>query len=185
MSTRNKDYFEIIISGVGGQGNVSSGIMIGEAASRYEHKFATMTSTYGTEARGTFTKSDVLICESFIDFYECQKPDVILVLHHKAFSKIQHKILNETMVVVNNNEVKQVNIPLGRLYSFPFSEMALEIGSIQVINMIALAFIVAKTRFIEEESLVKAVQNKYPGGNIAALNMKALELGFSLPKSKF
>jgi 2-oxoglutarate ferredoxin oxidoreductase subunit gamma len=177
---QHKEYFEIIISGVGGQGNVSSGIIIGEAASCYEHKFATMTCTYGTEARGTFAKSDVLIGKNFIDFYECQEPDVILVLHKKAYPKIKDKILQNTMVVVNKNEVDQVNIQLGEVFAFPFSDMAFEIGSLQVINMIALSFIVGKTEFIRKESLVKVVQNKYSHSKIAKLNMTAIEYGFRL-----
>lgn len=180
MSYRNKDYFEIIISGVGGQGNVSSGIIIGEAASCYEHKFATMTCTYGTEARGTFAKSDVLIGKNFIDFYECQKPDVILVLHSKAYSRIENKICDNTTVVINQNDVSQVHLQLGKIFSFPFSDMAVDIGSIQVINMIALGFIVRKTKFIRKESLECAVQNRYSNEKIAKLNMKAIECGFRL-----
>jgi len=180
MPYNEKDYFEMIISGVGGQGNVSSGIILGEAASCYENKFATMTCTYGTEARGTFAKSDVLIGKEFIDFYECQKPDVILVLHNKAVPEIQHKILKETMVVVNKNEVDQIDKDFGKLFSFPFSDIAFEVGSLQSINIIALTFIVGKTKFIKKSSLVQAVQNKYPNGKIAELNMKALESGFSL-----
>jgi 2-oxoglutarate ferredoxin oxidoreductase subunit gamma len=181
MIYRNKDYFEMIISGVGGQGNVSSGIIIGEAAGCYENKFVTMTCTYGTEARGTFAKSDILIGDDFIDFYECQSPDVILVLHNKAYPKIKDKILEDTIVIVNKNEVDQVNMKLGKIFFLPFSDIAIkEIGSKQVVNMIALAFIVGKTKFIRNESLVKAVQNKYPSGKIAELNRKALEVGFSI-----
>ncbi len=181
MIYSNKDHFEMIISGVGGQGNVSSGIIIGEAASCYENKFVTMTCTYGTEARGTFAKSDILIGKDFVDFYECQSPDVILVLHKKAYPKIKDKILENTIVVVNKNEVDQVNMNLGEIFSLPFSDIAFqEIGSKQVVNMIALAFIVGKTKFIRNESLVNAVQNKYASGQIAELNRKALEVGFSI-----
>jgi len=180
MSYNNKDYFEIIISGVGGQGNVSSGIILGEAASCYENKFATMTCTYGTEARGTFAKSDVLIGKEFIDFYECQHPDVILVLHEKAYPKIKNKIFEDTILVINNNEVTRLDEDLGEIFSFPFSDMAFKIGSIQVINIIALAFIVEMTKFLKKTSLVNAVQSKYSKGEIAELNKKALEFGFNL-----
>ena len=180
MPYNEKDYFEIIISGVGGQGNVSSGIILGEAASCYEKKFATMTCTYGTEARGTFAKSDVLIGKEFIDFYECQHPDVILVLHNKAYPKIKNKIFKDTILVVNKNEVGQIDENMGRIFSFPLSDIAFEIGSLQTINIIALAFIVGKTKFIKKSSLVNAVKNKYSNANITKLNMTAIERGFRL-----
>lgn len=180
MPNNKKDNFEMIISGVGGQGNVSCGMVIGEAASCYENKFATMTCTYGTEARGTFAKSDVLIGKEFIDFYECQNPDVILVLHNKAYPNIKKLIFKDTIVVINQNEVDEIDKNLGRIYSFPFSDMAFEIGSLQIINIIALAFIVGKTKFIKKDSLVHAVLNKYSNSNMAKLNMKALKIGFRL-----
>jgi len=180
MPYNEKDYFEIIISGVGGQGNVSSGIILGEAASCYENKFATMTCTYGTEARGTFAKSDVLIGKEFIDFYECQNPNVILVLHNKAYPKIKNKIFKDTILVVNKNEVDQIDENMGRIFSFPLSDIAFEIGSLQTINIIALAFIVGKTKLLKKSSFVNAVKNKYSNAGITKLNMIAIERGFRL-----
>lgn len=180
MVQKRRKQFEIIIAGVGGQGNVSCGIIIGEAASCYEGKFVTMTSTYGTEARGTFTRTDVLIGDNFIDFYECKKPDAMLILHNKAYLKIKNQITPDTLVVVNQNEVEQVDTSLGHTLSLPLSDLAFKIGSLQVINVISLAFMVQKTGFIKRISLEKAVLDKYAQGKIAELNRKALELGFNL-----
>jgi 2-oxoglutarate ferredoxin oxidoreductase subunit gamma len=177
---RARDQFEIIIAGVGGQGNVSCGIIIGKAATCHEDKFVTMTYSYGTEARGTFARTDVLVGNHFIDFYECQRPDVILILHDKAYQKIKNKIGEETVVVINQNEVTQIEKDLGKIFSLPLSDMAIEIGSSQVINTIALAFLVAKTGFLNKTSLVKAVQSEYSDSKIARLNEKALEYGFNL-----
>jgi len=180
MIYQEKDRFEIIIGGVGGQGNVSCGILIGEAASCYENKFVTMTYSHGTEARGTFARTDVLVGNQFIDFYECQRPDVILVLHDKAYPKIKGKIFKDTIVVINQNEVKDIDMDLGKPFSLPLSDIAMKIGSLQVTNTIALAFIVNVTKFIDKTSLVKAVQSEYANSKIARLNEKALEYGFNL-----
>jgi 2-oxoglutarate ferredoxin oxidoreductase subunit gamma len=69
---------------------------------------------------------------------------------------------------------------MGRIFSFPLSDLAFEIGSLQTINIIALAFIVGKTKFIKKSSLVNVVENKYPNSKIKKLNMAALECGFQL-----
>ena len=53
-----KGTWEIVLSGVGGQGLLSIGNLLGEAASIFGGKKATMTASYGVETRGTFTKSD-------------------------------------------------------------------------------------------------------------------------------
>jgi len=171
---------EIIISGVGGQGNVSSGIILGEAASSYDNKFAVMTCAYGTEARGTFAKSDILISDNFVAYYEALYPDIILVLSNKAYPKIKSRITEKTMVVINSNEVIDYGRDLGQVYSFPLSEMAFKIGSLQAVNIIALGFIVGKTKIVKKEALIKAIKNRYPGKKEAAVNMKAIEEGLKL-----
>ncbi len=43
---------QIILSGIGGQGLVSGGTILGESATIYEGKNATLTSSYGVETRG-------------------------------------------------------------------------------------------------------------------------------------
>jgi len=172
--------YEIIISGVGGQGNVSSGAILGEAASSYNNKFAVMTCTYGTEARGTFAKSDILISDNFIAYYEALYPDIILVLSNKAYPKIKSRIIEKTMVVINSNEVTDYDRDLGQIYSFPFSEMAFKIGSLKAVNIIALGFIVGKTKIVKKEALIKAIKNRFPGEKEIIINMKAIEEGIKL-----
>jgi len=176
----DKKQYEIILSGVGGQGTVSSGAILGEAASSYDNKFAVMTCTYGTEARGTFAKSDILISDNFVAYYEALYPDIILVLSNKAYPKIKSRITEKTMVVINSNEVTDYEKNLGQVCSLPLSEMAFKIGSLQAVNMIALGFIVRKTKIVMEEALIKAVKNRYPNKKEIIVNMKAVEVGFRL-----
>jgi len=175
-----KKQYEIILSGVGGQGTVSSGAILGEAASLYDNKFAVMTCTYGTEARGTFAKSDILISDNFVAYYEALYPDIILVLSNKAYPKIKSRIIEKTMVIINSNEVADYEKNLGQVYSLPLSEMAFKIGSLQTVNIIALGFIVGKTKIVRKEALIKAIKNRYPGEKEAKVNMKAIEEGFKL-----
>jgi len=175
-----KKQYEIILSGVGGQGTVSSGAILGEAVSSYDNKFAVMTCTYGTEARGTFAKSDILISDSFVAYYEALYPDIILVLSNKAYPKIKSRIIEKTMVVINSNEVTDYEKNLGQVCSLPLSEIAFKIGSLQVVNMIALGFIVGKTKIVRKEALIEAVKNKFPGEKEMTVNMKAIEEGFKL-----
>jgi len=175
-----KRHYEIILSGVGGQGTVSCGAVLGEAASSYDNKFAVMSCTYGVSARGGFAKSDILIGNDFIPYFEAQHPDVILVLSNKAYPKIKNYITKDTIVVINSNEVTEYDPNLGQVYSFPFSEMAFKIGTLQVVNIIALGFIVAKTNMVNKTALIEALKNRYPDKKAVAVNMKAVEEGFKL-----
>ena len=89
------------------------------------------------------------------------------------------------MVVINSNEVIDYDRDLGQVYSFPLSEMAFKIGSLQAVNIIALGFIVGKTKIVRKEALINAIKNRYPGKKEAAVNMKAVEEGFRLVQFNF
>ena len=70
---------QIVLSGVGGQGLISNGEIMGQAASIFEEGlFATRTASYGSETRGTFTKTDVIISDQPIGYPNVDEPDVIL-----------------------------------------------------------------------------------------------------------
>ncbi len=170
--------WEIILSGIGGQGLVSSGNILGEAASEYEDKFVTMTMTYGVSARGGFSKSDILIDEEFVPYYKALNPGIVLVLADKAYGKIKDKIGPETLVIINEDEVENYDENLGDVHSFPLSELAFEVGSLKTLNVLALSLIVGKTGLIKRENLEKTIANKYPEAK--ELNMKAVEKGFEL-----
>ncbi|MBI4800950.1 MAG: 2-oxoacid:acceptor oxidoreductase family protein [Elusimicrobia bacterium] len=131
-------------------------------------------------ARGGFAKSDILIGTDFIPYFEAQRPDIILVLSNEAYPEIKGYIAENTLVVLNSNEVTDYDRSLGKIYSFPFSEMAFELGSLQAVNMIALAFIIGKTGIVKKEALREAVKHKYPGEKEIPFNMKALQRGFKL-----
>lgn len=176
----NPNHCEIILSGVGGQGLISSGIILGNVASTYNNKFVTMTKTYGVSARGGFAKSDVIIDDDFVSYYQVLNPDVILVLDNKAYPQVKDQITEDTIVVINNNEVDNFDPDLGKVYSFPFSEIAHEVGSMLTLNMIALAFIAAKTNIISREGLEKIAKEKYPSKKAIEMNIKAIKKGFSL-----
>jgi 2-oxoglutarate ferredoxin oxidoreductase subunit gamma len=55
---------EIRLSGSGGQGLILAGLILAEAAAIYEGKNAVQTQSYGPEARGGASKSEVIISNS-------------------------------------------------------------------------------------------------------------------------
>ena len=85
-----KGTWEIVLSGVGGQGLLSIGNLLGEAASIFGGKKATMTASYGVETRGTFTKSDVIISDEEIDFPEVLNPDIVLCLAQVSYDRYRN-----------------------------------------------------------------------------------------------
>jgi 2-oxoglutarate ferredoxin oxidoreductase subunit gamma len=60
--------YELRFSGAGGQGLITAGIIMAKAASIYEGKQAVQSQSYGPEARGGASKSEVIISDGPIDY---------------------------------------------------------------------------------------------------------------------
>ncbi|MDI9369386.1 MAG: 2-oxoacid:acceptor oxidoreductase family protein, partial [Synergistota bacterium] len=84
--SRANEYFSLVLAGVGGQGLVTMGTLLGEAAV-IEGRNACMSSTYGTEARGSFTRTDVIVGDGEIDFIGAESPRLVLCLAQEALDR--------------------------------------------------------------------------------------------------
>ncbi|MFQ6086958.1 MAG: 2-oxoacid:acceptor oxidoreductase family protein, partial [Candidatus Bathyarchaeia archaeon] len=58
---------EVRIAGLGGQGVILAGQILGRAAV-YDGKYVVQTQSYGAEARGSAAKSEVIISDEPIKF---------------------------------------------------------------------------------------------------------------------
>ena len=68
----------IVLSGSGGQGVITAAIILGEAAAIYEDLNAVQTQSYGPEARGGATRSDVVISEEPIHYPKVISPHFLV-----------------------------------------------------------------------------------------------------------
>lgn len=130
---------EIVLSGVGGQGVVSVGEVMGLAASLYEENLnATMSASYGSEARGTFTKTDVIISDGEIGYPNVASPDIILCLAQVAYDRYVDAFRDDTIVFYDSEEVTPKAGAKGEHIGFPYRSEAIALGSIQSANFVAL-----------------------------------------------
>jgi 2-oxoglutarate ferredoxin oxidoreductase subunit gamma len=172
---------EIVLSGVGGQGLISTGEIVGKAAAIYENFNATMTASYGSETRGTFTKTDIIISDGQIGYPNVERPDVILCLAQVAYDRYIDKFKDGTKVFYDTDMVVKAPGAKGEHVSFPFRTMSIELGSIQVANTIALGAILKQTGILKKESVMAAISARFHGKDkVIALNDRALDMGLSL-----
>jgi 2-oxoglutarate ferredoxin oxidoreductase subunit gamma len=172
---------EIVLSGFGGQGIVLGGIILAEAAAIYDDINATHNQSYGPEARGGASKSEVIISKEVIHFPEIEYPDVLVALTQEAANKFAPTVKEQGVLIVDssvkiNDQIKDKV----KLYSLPITEMAVKVaGSEIVTNMVTLGALVAITKVVSREALEKAMFSRIPKGT-EEVNMKALAQGFAL-----
>lgn len=170
--------YEVRLSGSGGQGLLLAGIILAEGAIN-DGKNAIQTQSYGPEARGGASKSEVIISDSEIDFPKVRNCDILLALTQKSYE--QYTVgLKENGILIIDSSVKVAEDNKYQVYSMPILDMAAkELQKPMVTNIVALGAIVGVTKLISNESLEKAVLARVPKGT-EELNRKALALGYEI-----
>ena len=179
MSLKNK--WEIILSGVGGQGLIAGGTILGKAATIHEGKNAVLTSSYGTETRGTFSKSDVVISKDEIYYPEVMNADIVVALAQVAYNKYVKELDEKTILIYDADSVLNAVEGRANQYAYPITSLAREIGHVAVANTIALGIIVKNTGVVSEESIVKALEENFgEKSKILDLNIAAFKKGLEI-----
>ena len=172
---------QLRLSGTGGQGLILAGIILAEAA-LLDGKLAIQSQSYGPEARGGSSKSEVIISDKPIHFPKVQVPDVVLAMSQEACKKYTTDLPKEGILITDSLFVEKLPAHEGKIYELPITHTAKEdLGKALFANIVALGALVKLTGVVSKESLVKAVLARVPKGT-EALNEKAIELGMALIK---
>jgi 2-oxoglutarate ferredoxin oxidoreductase subunit gamma len=173
------DRKEIRIAGFGGQGVVLSGSILGKAVSIFAKGFATLTQSYGPEARGSSCCAEVVISDEPIDYPYITSPEVQIILSQDGYTKYGHNLPPDTLLIVDSDLVNvDPNEKLQPL-SIPASRLAREeIGRPVVANIIMLGFLAATSDVISVEALKNSVLSSIPAGT-ESVNTEAFELGYN------
>ncbi|MCX5998827.1 MAG: 2-oxoacid:acceptor oxidoreductase family protein [Chloroflexi bacterium] len=168
---------ELRIAGFGGQGVVLSGSIIGKAASIYDRGFATLTQSYGPEARGGSCSADVVISGEPVDYPYVTAPQVVIVLSQEAYITHGRNVPAGALVIIDPDlvalDASQRPIPL----SIPASRLAREMGRPVVANIIVLGFLAAVSNMVSRQALRDSVLASVPEGT-GEFNLKAFDLGY-------
>ena len=117
--------YEMRLSGEGGQGLVLAGKILAEAAAIYDDKNATQSQSYGPEARGGASKSEVIISDGEIDFPKAEDLDLLLALTQEAFDKYHADLREGGFLVVDAEAVTRLpDVSKWKLVRVPFEKLA-------------------------------------------------------------
>ncbi len=169
---------EIRIAGFGGQGVILSGQILGQAASIYEEGFATLTQSYGPEARGGSCMSEVVISDEPIDYPYVQNPNVLIILSQEAYSNHGQNLPDDTLMIIDPDLVKRDPSQNPPPLSIPATRMARDMGRAVVANIIMLGFLAAVSDLVFPDSLKESVLASVPKGT-EEFNSKAFDLGYN------
>jgi len=174
----------IIISGAGGQGVMLLGKVLALAAMQ-EEKCVSWLPAYGAEVRGgaafcMTTISDAEIGSPFIEL-----ADTLIVMNGLSWQRFHDRLKKNGLLLLNTSLVDcRPKVGL-QLEAHPFTDIAIRLGRVQVANMVILGCLLAKTRLVAVESVLKVMEDMVKGKNnkeLLEINKKALKAGRDLVK---
>ena len=173
---------QLRLSGTGGQGLILAGIILAEAA-LLDGKLTIQSQSYGPEARGGSSKSEVLIDSKPIYYPKITIPDVVLSMSQESCNKYTVDLPESGILITDNIFVSKLpEKKFSKIYQLPITNTAKkELGKTLFSNIIALGSLVAITNCVAIDSLKKAVLQRVPRGT-ELLNEKAILLGVEMLK---
>jgi 2-oxoglutarate ferredoxin oxidoreductase subunit gamma len=175
---------EIRIAGFGGQGVILAAIVVGKAASIFEGEFATMTQSFGPEARGGACSAQVILSDSPILYPYVTRPDILVVMSQEAYAKFVPELKDGGTLVIEQDLVRVGDLPANTtVFSCPATRLAEELGKKMVLNIVMVGFFAAVTNLVKPECVRQAVADSVPSA-FKELNLKAFDKGFEYGKTR-
>jgi 2-oxoglutarate ferredoxin oxidoreductase subunit gamma len=176
----NRFYYDVIISGFGGQGVMVIGNLLAYAAMK-EGKHVTYLPVYGVEMRGGTANCTVVISSHEIGSPVIGRPNAAIVMNLPSLIKYEPTILPKGLLLINTSliDLKETSRRDIELLPVPVNEIAIQNGSPKQANMVALGAFIEKTKLVRMDSLFeflgKVLDERYH--HLISPNIKAIEIG--------
>jgi 2-oxoglutarate ferredoxin oxidoreductase subunit gamma len=173
-------YFDCIIAGFGGQGVMLMGNILAYAAIA-EKKRVTYMPVYGVEMRGGTANCTVVISDREIGSPIIQRPLSAIVMNRPSLEKFGPRVKKGGLLVVNASLIPGDALRFKGIKPLmvPSRDLALDVGSERLANMVVLGAAVQRSGVVKLRSLKKAL---YPALDLRyhkmiEINILALERG--------
>lgn len=168
---------ELRIAGFGGQGVILATHILGRAAAVRENRFATMTQSYGPEARGGAASAALIVSDEPVLFPYVAHPDILVVMSQEAYSRFAPEVKPGGILLVEEDLVRLDQKAHGlKIYGIPATRFAEELGKKMVLNVIMTGFLCAITGVVSADATRKAVEESVPA-RFRELNLRAFDKG--------
>jgi len=170
---------EVQLGGFGGQGIISAGKIIGEAAAIYDGLEVSFTQSYGPEARGGSAGSQVVIASDPIHHPHIIRPTNMIIMSQGAYNKYAASLASGGILLIDDG---LVTLPDDHrqdvtTHGLPATHIAEELGNSRAANTVMLGFWTAILGVVSREAMRQAVADSVPPKTID-VNMKAFDAGY-------
>ncbi|MCL5024038.1 MAG: 2-oxoacid:acceptor oxidoreductase family protein [Nitrospirae bacterium] len=170
---------EILASGFGGQGVVRLGQILGEAAVKQGYR-VTMLKSHGTEMRGGYVRSQLVISKEPIGSPMVENADFFVALSLAAYKAFKHLVTKNGIILYDPAFVVELDNTLPCTQTaIPAKDLAVEkFGRAVFANTIMLGVLAKLVEEFDPKILLESILHIIP--KYQEQNEKAFELGCAL-----
>jgi 2-oxoglutarate ferredoxin oxidoreductase subunit gamma len=169
---------DIRFSGFGGQGIIRCGLIAGKALSLFDNKHATMTQSFGPEARGSACSSQLVVSEDRVLYPYLTLPDILISMSQEAYDKYEPELKDDGILIIDTDLVKPKEVR-GKItmWNVPSTRFAEELGNRIIANLVMLGFFTSITKIVSAAAMKKALPGLVPD-RFLDLNIHAFDKGY-------
>jgi 2-oxoglutarate ferredoxin oxidoreductase subunit gamma len=172
---------KIIFAGFGGQGVLSMGLNLAQAA-MLDGKNVTYLPAYGAEVRGGTANCTVSISDEEIASPIASSPAFVVAMNQPSMVRFQNKIQSGGIFFINSTVVSE---PITRgdieIVNVPANGIAEKMGNIKSANMVMLGAFIKKTNLVTQKSLIEGLTVALKGNQkLITINKEALNAGYAV-----
>lgn len=172
--------YEVLIAGMGGQGVILAGTVIGTAITVFGGKSATQIASYGPEARGGRVYTQLVISDGEVDYPLVRRPDIVIAMSQRAFDEFARRVREGGLVIFDEDLVEPRDAPSwAELTPIPATRVADGLGLRRSANMVMVGVLTAVCELLEPDAVREAIRYRL-GHRYLDINLKAFELGYQL-----
>ncbi len=175
---------EIIIAGFGGQGVMSMGKILVEAALK-EGKNVSWLPSYGPEMRGGTANCSVIVSEEPVGAPTVTEATAAIVMNRPSLDKFEDDVIPGGVLLINSSLIdKKVTRDDIKAYYIPANDIANELGVGKIANIVMLGAYLAISGAAKEESIMEIITEIFSGkkASVIPLNKEALLRGAACVK---
>ena len=172
---------KIIFAGFGGQGVLSMGVSLAEAA-MLEGKNVTYLPAYGAEVRGGTANCTVAISNEEIASPVASSPDFVVAMNQPSVVRFQNQIQSGGVLFFNSSLV-EAEVSRGdiEIIEVPATRIAEELESPRSANIVMLGAFTRKSNLVSINTLIEGLESTFKKKpKLIAVNKKALMTGYEL-----
>jgi 2-oxoglutarate ferredoxin oxidoreductase subunit gamma len=172
-------YQGVIMSGFGGQGIISAGILLAYSG-MVDGKYVTFFPAYGAEMRGGTANCSVVVSTEEVASPVVSSPDSLIVMNEPSLLKFEPALKANGLLLINqslvSSEPKRDDV---NAVTIDANKIAEEIGTVRCANMVMLGALINHTRAVSLENVIKTLPKVFPRAKkeMLQMNEEALKKG--------